>query len=473
VPRSILVFVVLLVPLLAGIFPLPTRAQEGLTGPLPARTDGEADREIAAGLSERFAQIPGLAGVSVTVRAGVVRLGGETPTPTARESAVAVARRVTGAVEVIDEIRVTRDLAQRLRPVLGKLEGRACEAVAWVPVLALALVVFGLFWWLAGVLSRRQRFFARLSPNRFVQDLLAQVFRLATILVGALLALEILEITALVGAVLGAAGVVGLAVGFAFRDMAENYIASVLLSLRQPFSPNDFVDIDGRSGKVLRLTSRATVLMTLEGNHLRIPNAQVFKGAILNYSRNPLRQFDFALGVGNGEDLGEVRRRGLEVLAATPGVLEDPGPSGLITGLGDFAVQLCFYAWVDQRKTSWVMVKSEAIRRIKEAFDAAGIDLPEPTWRLHLQGGLPEVVPRPSPARPAPAQPSPAQPSPAQPSPAQPAPSFAAHPLVVEERPSPPSPDGLAAGDAIDRQMAAERAVSGEEDLLDPAGRQE
>lgn len=199
--------------------------------------------------------------------------------------------------------------------------------------------------------ARRDGLFRRFSANPFLRDLARPLVRTAIFVVGLLLALEVLDATALVGAVLGTAGVVGLAVGFAFRDLVENYIASVLLSLRQPFAPNDYVKIDSHEGMVVRLTSRATVLMTLDGNHPRIPNAVVFKGVILNYSRNPLRRFDFQ-------------------------------------DLGDSNVVLGFYAWIDQRVSGLFKVRSEAIRLVKTAFDDAGVDMPEPIHRLRLEGDV-------------------------------------------------------------------------------------
>jgi small-conductance mechanosensitive channel len=92
----------------------------------------------------------------------------------------------------------------------------------------------------------------------------------------------------------------------------ENYIASILLSLRQPFSPNDHVVIEGYEGLVLRLTSRATLLMSFDGNHIRIPNAMVYKSVIVNYTRNPRRRISFQVGVGTDVNLsgGPARRSG-------------------------------------------------------------------------------------------------------------------------------------------------------------------
>jgi small-conductance mechanosensitive channel len=124
--------------------------------------------------------------------------------------------------------------------------------------------------------------------------------------------------TALIDTILGGAGVVGLAIGFEVRDSLENYISSIMLSLRQPFRANDHIVIGEHEGKVVRLTSRATVLMTLDGNHLRIPDSQLFKAVILNYTSNPERRFDFELGVGADDDPVVAMKIGLEALCQLP-----------------------------------------------------------------------------------------------------------------------------------------------------------
>ena len=107
------------------------------------------------------------------------------------------------------------------------------------------------------------------------------------ILFGIVIGLNMLGAGALLGAVLGGAGVVGLALGFAMKDTIENYVSSLMLSLRQPFRANDKVKIDDYEGRVLRLTTRATILLTPEGNHLRLSNSTVFKAVIVNYTAQP------------------------------------------------------------------------------------------------------------------------------------------------------------------------------------------
>jgi small-conductance mechanosensitive channel len=296
--------------------------------------------------------------------------------------------------------------------------------------------VLVLFWY-AGRLAAGMSWPYQRIGNAFLRETAQQLVRVAVLVAGALLALEILDATALVAAVLGTAGLFGLVLGLAFRDLAENAIASLLLSLRQPFAPNDLVSIEGCEGHVLRLTSRATVLLSVEGNHVRIPNATVYKGVIVNYTRNPLRRFDLAAGVGVEEDLAAAQRLGVEVLRTTPGVLADPPPQALVEALGESNVVVRYLGWVDQHAADFLKVKSEAIRRVKEALDAAGISMPEPTYRVHLRRSG-----------------SPAE------EPAAAAASCAPHAVDI------------ARNDIVERQAEAERAAAGP-DLLDPAAPRE
>ncbi len=137
------------------------------------------------------------------------------------------------------------DPRSRLLPVYEQLLDHFHTFLAYLPLIVVAFLVVWLFAALGRRASRLERPFRRLGHNPFLGDLARQGVRAAFFLVGVLIALEILDATALVGAVLGTAGVIGIAVGFAFRDLVENYIASILLSLRQPFTANDFIDIDG------------------------------------------------------------------------------------------------------------------------------------------------------------------------------------------------------------------------------------
>jgi len=124
--------------------------------------------------------------------------------------------------------------------------------------------------------------------------------------------------------------------------------------------------------------------MTLDGNHLRLPNALVFRSVTLNYTRNPRRRFEFDVGIGVNEDLVRAQGLGTAELARVEGVMATPPPRAFITALGDSNVQVRFLGWVDQRAHDFQQVKSEAIRRAKLALEAAGMDMPEPIYRVQL-----------------------------------------------------------------------------------------
>jgi len=426
--------------LLALAFAVPAAAQEPPTPELTSRIRAEAearafeDAVIQARLEEMFAFVDDFAEVDVAVRAGVVRLTGETPHAESRRRAEELASKVPGVLYVDDAIVGPTEVSKRISPAIRTLQGWVQSSAERLPLLLLSALVLVVFWAASRVLARWDLPWHGMRDRPLLQGIARQAASTAVLLVGVLIVLELLDITALVGALLGTAGVIGIAVGFAFKDIVENYLASLILSVRQPFSKNDLVRIGSQQGKVVRLNLRETVLMTLDGNHLRIPNAEVFKSVITNYTRNPLRRFDFGIGIGNGEDLTRVLGLGRDVLQGVPGVLADPGPSVLVEGLGDFAVDVHFYAWVDQGRHGFSAVMSEAIRLVKEAYDRAGVDMPEPIHRVHLREAAPAERPAPE---------------------------------VVAIEGNAPAPVDLAATDAVDEQIAHDREVAEEPDLLE------
>lgn len=407
-------------------------------------TEGEApeDAAIAQRIRAIFSQIESLAGVEVSVTAGVVTLTGETLTAEAAQRAEALAGRVEGVVTVENRIARDVDVSTRIAPAFGELEAQVEGAVRSAPLLALALAVFLAIAFAGWLLSRWSALWQRLAPNRFVADLLATSVLTLSLVLGVISALSLLDATAFLGALLGAAGVIGLAVGFAVKDTIENYIASILLSVRQPFRPNDHVVIDGHEGRVIRLTSRATILMTLQGNHLRIPNAAVFKAVILNYTRNPERRFEFRVGLDPDQDALAAIETGAAALHALDFTLADPGPLAIIEEVGESTVNLFFAAWIDQEAADFAKSRSAAIAAVKTALEAAGFVLPDPTYRIAIEG---EAVPA-LPAAPPPAREGPAAPPAAPAQPPDTTPDTAIARRVEEERREEAAPDLLSPG---------------------------
>jgi small-conductance mechanosensitive channel len=132
----------------------------------------------------------------------------------------------------------------------------------------------------------------------------------------------------------------------------------------------------------MRVTSRATVLLTLDGNQVRIPNATVFKGLIVNFTAQPQRRFSLRLGIAPDEDLGRAQRVAVAALAGVDGVLDDPPPAALYESVGESTVNLSVTGWMDQSSHDFFRVRSEAIRVVLGRMTEIGVDLPEPTVRF-------------------------------------------------------------------------------------------
>jgi small conductance mechanosensitive channel len=343
------------------------------------------DKKIQTRLQKIFSEMDNLKKITIQTSNGIVTLQGEVSSAAAENKAIQLAQQVKGVIEVNSELFITHDVKERLETTWQKLAKTASSLLTGLPVFLLAIIAFAFTIIFGQWLSRRQSLYRKIAPNYFIASLLGQMTRLIFIVLGLVFALSLLDLTTLLGSILGAAGIFGLAVGFAVRDTVENYIASILLSLRNPFEVNDLVNIDGNEGNVVRLTTRATILLSQDGNHIRIPNAIVFKAVIINYTRNSDRRFQFDIGIAANHDLQIVQSLALKTLHSIEGVLNEPKPMAMIEELGDFNIILRIYAWTDQDKFDFLKVRSETIRQTKSAFDQANIVMPEPTYQIKIE----------------------------------------------------------------------------------------
>jgi small conductance mechanosensitive channel len=465
----------------AAVDTLPAEEVEPL--PPGALSPEELERALAlrapiVELMAIYRRMDGLRNVEVHLDEGILELSGVALSGEERDRAAELAREIAGIRWVDNRIQVERSVARRLAPAMERFEEKGIAFVRFLPVLLVGMLILGLTTLVAIWAGRPSFPYDRITSNSFAADFLRMGVRLVILLVGTLLALDLMGAGALVGAVLGTAGLAGLAVGFAFRDIVENYLAGILLSLRQPFAPRDHVELSGQEGRVVRLTGRETVLMTLDGNHVRIPNSTVFKSVMTNYTRNPRRRFLVRVGVAPWEDLSRALRVGKEVLTGMRGVLENPSVSARVHELGDSSVELRFFAWMDQTESDFGKVRSEAMRKLKEAFEEEGIHTPPPEYGVRIldgaerEGGPPkigvgagETTETPVPGRAGDAAPRGEQAEEAAPAP-PPTPRVVTEPGAAEPEPEPDlSPDRT-----IEEAIEQELEESGEDNLLKPQG---
>ncbi|MEZ5569854.1 MAG: mechanosensitive ion channel family protein [Halioglobus sp.] len=451
-PKPVLRLYLLVVLLLAAALASDPLAFAEVTLVDPATADigtdttGATDEAVATQIRNVFSRIESLQQVDVESVHGVVVLSGFVPNEASAVRAVEIASRMRGVVAVEDTTERTFTLRENAAPLLTSFAQRVESWMKATPLLLAAIALFASVSFVAHRIAVWDDLWSRLTPNPFLAQLASQAVRVAGVVLALVLALNLLGASALTGTILGSAGVVGLAISFGVKDSIENYISSIMLSIRQPFRAQDHVVINEFEGLVIRLTSRSTVLMTLDGNHVRIPNAIVYKSPILNYTRNPQRRLEFVLGVDPADDPAEAMRVGAETLLGLDWVLAEPDPLAVIESVGDSTILIKFMAWIDQRETDFGKARSLCIRATKNALEEQGFGLPEPTYRLKLN----QALPNPQDASPAP----PSKPEPAATKPVATAPDTSAEIDVAPET-------------HLNEKVREEIALTAEEDLLD------
>jgi small-conductance mechanosensitive channel len=258
-----------------------------------------------------------------------------------------------------------------------------------LPGLALGLLIMVLFILAAGPVSRLLlKPVASSSLTPLIKSVVQRSISVVIMLLGVYLFLFLAGLTGFAVAVISGTGVVGLILGFAFRDIAENFISSLLLTVQRPFKIGDIVQINEFTGIIQKVTARATTLVDFDGNHIQIPNATIYKGVIKNLTANPLMRGHFVLGVGYSADIKHAQSLALNTVNAHPNVLDDPEPQILIDNLGASTYNLKVYFWVNVENTSVLKMSSVLMRELVALYTQEGISMPDDARERIFPEGL-------------------------------------------------------------------------------------
>jgi small-conductance mechanosensitive channel len=189
---------------------------------------------------------------------------------------------------------------------------------------------------------------------------------------------------------LGAAGILTVAIGFAAQTSASNLISGLFLLGEKPFSIGDIINVGETTGIVMSVDLLSAKLRTFQNLYVRIPNETLIKSEITNISRYPIRRVDIELGVAYKEDLDQVRAILMDVADKNTSVLEEPAPVFIFDGFGDSALTFRFCVWITM--DNWFPVRTEIQLEIKKAFDANGIEIPFPHRTIYT-GSVTEPFP--------------------------------------------------------------------------------
>ncbi|MFA6435826.1 MAG: mechanosensitive ion channel family protein [Candidatus Gracilibacteria bacterium] len=279
----------------------------------------------------------------------------------------------TFAASITDSASTAKDTASGIASFLSILWGKA---PSWV---AAILVFFGSFF-VAKMIRERaiDHFTEKFADNN--QDavvLIGRVTYVTVLTIGITVALRIggLDLTALIAAV-------GFGLGFAMQDLVMNFIAGILILLNRPFSIGDFIKVGSTMGKVIEIQGRATILKAVDGTRVIVPNSDLFKNQVVNFTANPFRRVEItSIGITYNDDIAHASRVIMAALKENTKILAEPAPTLILSDFGDYSVDFKIRFWVDSH-TNWMKIKSEVLHTIKLRMEEHGVQMPYPTQTL-------------------------------------------------------------------------------------------
>ncbi len=375
-----------------AVAPDPAAPEEIVSSPTnavsvePVARDEQIERRIREILqATNWYENPG-----VEVDDGIVFLDGIAKTDEHKVWARNLAQKTQDVVAVVNRIEVQQEIQSSFAPAVRELKAVLWSAVLALPHILLAIIILPLAWFGAKWISRGARVMLRgRIESPFLRDVVSRAIAVPVFLIGLYIVLQVAGLTRLAVSFLGGAGVIGIVIGFAFRDIAENFLASLLLSMRRPFKGGDFIDVAGEQGIVQSMNTRSTILLSVEGNHIQIPNSAIFKSTIINYSAAPARRSALDIGVGYDVSTAAAQEVVRGVLGRHEAVMGDPEPLVLVDSLGASTVNLKVYYWIDGHRYSTLKVKSALLRLVKKALIDAGISMPDEAREVIFPQGVP------------------------------------------------------------------------------------
>jgi len=253
-----------------------------------------------------------------------------------------------------------------------------------LPKIILAIVVFVLFWLLGIVVNRLVGYISRKYRRaRNLSIVLGRVSHAVVIVLGLLVSLTIVAPTFHTTDLIKVLGIGTVAIGFAFRDILQNFLAGILLLLHEPFRIEDEIKMDDFEGSVEAIETRATIMRTFDDRRIVIPNTDLFTKAVTVNTAYVQRRSEYIVGIGYGDDIDMARRLILEAVKSVEGVLEDPAPQAVTVDLAESDVKIRVLYWTrPPRWANLIRVQDSVIRTIRTKLGESGIDLPYPTTQV-------------------------------------------------------------------------------------------
>lgn len=266
---------------------------------------------------------------------------------------------------------------ERLKEILlGDIESVERIVVALLFGAVILTVFFFISRWIQTLVLRRIN---KRTDDPLIADFVGSFVRIAIMLFGITLLLRFLGLTGAVGGILAGAGVTAFVIGFALKDIGENILAGILLAFKRPFRIGDIVEISSIRGRVLELNLRDTQVKTFDGKDVFVPNANIIKSPLVNFTIDGFLAYNFTVGLDYGSDYKQALKLIEEAITRVPGVLQDGRkPAVNVKEMGESTLNVAVSYWVNTHDPVLGddKVKSNAIVEVLTTLEKNGFNLP-------------------------------------------------------------------------------------------------
>lgn len=289
--------------------------------------------------------------------------------------------------------QMTKEIETYTNQIIDKVENWLDSFVTMLPNFVVAIFVV-LLTVLVAKLIRKLAYgmMNRITKNEAINRLTASIAFFLTFAFGIFIALRVLNLDQTVTSLLAGLGIVGLALGFAFKDIAANFIAGIYLAIKSPINVGDIVDYQGERGSVKEIGLRSSTINTFQGQDVIIPNRLIMQEKYTHFSINSERRIDLDVGISYGDDLDKVENVALEAIRKITYLKKDKPVDLYYKEFGDSAIIFTVRYWVDYYADDYLRylrAQSQGIKNIKKAFDKNDITITFPirTIDFGIKGG--------------------------------------------------------------------------------------
>ena len=283
--------------------------------------------------------------------------------------------------------------------VTEKIGGWIDQVISMLPNFVIAVLVLIVFYLISRLLTKIIRgTLSKLTHNVAVVKLIESFTRIGVMIAALFIALGIMELEKTVTSLLAGVGIIGLAIGFAFKDAIANFLSGIYITFKSTVNVGDIMEFDNHMGTVSSIGLRAVKINTFQGQEVVIPNRLIFEDIYTHYTVNHIRRIDLNVGVSYGEDLQKVEDTTLSAIEKIDYLLKSKPIDLYYLEFGDSSINFVVRYWVNfHKQTDYLKALSDGIKNIKSAYDANDITIPFPirTLDFGIKGGktLTEVLP--------------------------------------------------------------------------------